>query len=176
MAADKIEPLSSPTAQPKPQLLLLAEGRVFSQNQMLQPQHFSYFSPKKYWNWILKLPTVAEGIHYFSRLIITIFFLHWYIIISFRNTQKGENFPKAVLNIKSIHYNTTLFITDCSWQQLAVVFMLRYHLFRSTGSFFGGHVKRHHTKANNLQEKKTQNQNTTNITTYSETSIKSPVV
>lgn len=36
--------------------------------------------------------------------------------------------------------------------------MLRYHLFRSTVSFFKGHVKRHHSKANNLQEgkKKTQ--------------------
>lgn len=110
MAADKIQPLSGPTAQPEPQLLPLAGGGVFSQNRMLQPQHFSCFSPKKYWNWIFKLSSVAERIYYFSRLIITVFLLHWYIIISFRNTRKGKNFPKAILNVKFIHYNRTLFL------------------------------------------------------------------
>lgn len=144
--AHKIQLLSVLTAQPEAQLLLLAVGRMFSQKQMLQPQHFACFSPNKYWNRTVRLPGVAEEIHYFSRLIITIFFLHWSIIISFRNTQKGNNFSKAVLNIKSIHHNRTLTAMDCTWQQLKVVLMLRYHLFKSTMSFFKGCVTRHWNK------------------------------
>lgn len=76
MAADKIQSVSSLTTQPEPQLLPLAGGRVFIQNQMLQPQYFSYFPPNKYWNQIFRLPGVAEGIHFLVDYIITIFLLY----------------------------------------------------------------------------------------------------